>query len=194
MNSDTYGLIVEGDSFEYSINKMETPHLGPKNDSNKEKQTENFLDKHKASNSTILSNHLYQYSAPIYKQYSSNITTLKPSFKIENQDLLKADPSKGLVVSNSKSNIRCTPINVKTNKQGLNSEVQFQHHNSAAKLIQFQTPSTGGESNTTATSKRKISSKIVPNYVAQSPADSRCESINTEVGIRLRYTPESNQK
>lgn len=70
-------------------------------------------------------------------------------------------------------------------------DVPFHQHNSAAKVMKFQTPSSGTESITTATSNRKISSKILPSYGVQSTADSRSESISNEIGIRLKYTPDS---
>jgi len=46
-------------------------------------------------------------------------------------------------------------------------------HNSESKMIRFQVPSTGSESITTATSKRKISGKFSPSYKNQSPTNSR---------------------
>jgi hypothetical protein len=200
MNYDTLGLNVEGaDHIETeNVTSMETPHLGTKDPykSGSDNSGESFLNKHSSNNNSILSNHLYKFSAPVYKTKQKNeMLKLAPSQIQAEQDLhdIFIEGRNSVDVKNNNPDLRRTPMNINQRVcDNINYfDVPLQHHNSAAK---FQTPSTGGESITTATSIRKISSKIVTNYGIKSPADSRCDSINTEVGIRLRYTPESANK
>lgn len=92
----------------------------------------------------------------------------------------------------NKRNLQHTPIN--SNLQNYIENFRFETPNnmSSGKLLKFATPSSGGESLTTATSMRKLSQKM--GYAVSSPLDSRGDSINTDFTPVPRYTPGSTKK
>ena len=184
------------DNRDETMGHTETPHLGSKiNDTG----SESFLNKHDGADTPMMSNHLYQFAAPVYKQKQQTEMGKFASRQVKAKLNLHDEFIEGIPAVDSRvknGDHRRTPIQINTRnaENGQFFDIPLQQHNSAAKLIKFQTPSTEGESITTATSIRKLSSKVVQNNGVRSPPESRLDSMSGEMGIRLRYTPESGTK
>ena len=194
---ESRGNINSGQADEENIEVI-TPILGNKegrHNSKAKNDTESFLNKYADSGSIMMSNHLYKYANPLTKEeYSNNINN------IANQSIKpvkEVDPeyhAKCLDFLNKRL-VQRTPIS----SNAINPPNCFKfetpaHHNDSEKQTNFKTPSSGGESLTTATSVRKISNKAPKNYGAMSPEGSRWNSIATDIGIKYRYTPISWEK
>jgi hypothetical protein len=90
----------------------------------------------------------------------------------------------------NKRNVQMTPLNSNLQKYIESFKFETPLHSGGGKIMQFATPSSNGESITTATSMRKISHKFSPRTNVQSPA----ESENSLKADHLRFTPNAGTK
>lgn len=137
-----------------------------------------------------MSNHLYKFSNPIMKEdYNSSIKNIANQSIKQVKDVDPEYHAKCVEFLNKRL-VQRTPISSGIVNAPNSFKFETPAHNiGSEKQAKFKTPSSGGESITTATSMRKISNKASNNYGAMSPGDSRCDSIATDIGVKYRYTP-----
>ena len=164
-----------------------TPNLAwnIENDIQHNNWRDSYLEKYQDSNNNAMSNHLYKYTNKIFKRNEfndcikniMNLSTLGSGAVYEQKETNKANLSIKRVLQ--RTPISSNAIN-HINKFNLESpSIQGKHHKQ-------NTHTSGGESLTTATSKRKLSSKIKISYGVPSKTESCSESISTEIDSKIR--------
>jgi hypothetical protein len=172
---------------------VETPYLGEKGDEINHSQNNissgGYLEKNHSSVGSY--NHLYKFKAPMmnYVNQKERLSAVQPH-KNHFNSTIRQPTNLGL-----KRGVQRTPIssNLKNYIEGFKFETPV--NNNSSKLTKFTTPSSGGESITTATSMRKLPNRMSPNYNPVSPAESVCgDSIIQDSGLIPKFTPKSTTK
>lgn len=136
-------------------------------------------------------NHLYKFKAPImnYPNQKERLSAIQPQ-KSNLKSPICQQTNLGL-----KRGVQRTPIssNLKNYIEGFQFETPV--NNNSSKLPKFTTPSSGGESITTATSMRKLPNRMSPSCNPISPAESICGDSMTQDSVAVpRFTPKSTAK
>lgn len=164
---------------EESHEVVETPHLGAKPNYDKsipnEMSSQSYLNKYEVSANMPTSNHLYKFNAQYLKRgEEAPIPNQLIKLPLENkQDIFIEGKNPDILMDKSKRVIQRTPLNANLQNYIESFAFETPGSTSAHKLPKFATPSSGGESLTTATSMRKNPHRITPKYSLQSPSESR---------------------
>lgn len=179
---------------------MKTPHLGVQQDDESatkkedEQDHQSFLQKQNQTSAGIASNHLYKFNAAILQKAKNEDVNNVFRQQLESVEGVPKDRKNCDSQLSTKRIIQRTPLssNLKNYIESFRFETPINYN--GGKLLKFATPSSGGESTTTATSMRQISNVVSPDYGLLSPADSQCDVISNDAGVHLRYTPHSTKK
>lgn len=158
---------------------MATPNLGVKQEEKSitkkddESDHQSFLQKQNQFSASVASNHLYKFNATILQKSKNDDVSNVFKQQLESVEEVPKDRKICDSQLSKKRIIQRTPLssNLKNYIESFRFETPVNYN--GGKLLKFATPSSGGESTTTATSMRQISNVVSPDYGLLSPADSQ---------------------